>query len=254
MVTTLVRKISADSRETRVRVAASPSVSHSDSRGRNDCSGHRVSWPPWGPTLSLYCKRICAWGVVKGGNLNFDCMNLAGCWGSWVSLDKLRSRKYTYNMGVKIPELTEQQLRNFCLKVAKSSDGGCWEWVGAKWNRQYGTFRLQAKTYIAHRVAYFLATGKQPGQLCVCHICDNPGCVNPSHLFLGTVADNMADRDHKGRQNHPSGEQHCRAKLTEKQVLRIRASDKTLQAIADKYGVTRQTISHIKTRKTWKHI
>jgi hypothetical protein len=101
---------------------------------------------------------------------------------------------------------------------------------------------------------YCLATGKQPGPLCVLHKCDNPGCCNPAHLFLGTHADNAADRDAKGRSASHSGEDNGKAKLTERQVLKIRVSNEGGVALAIKYGVTRYTISNIRLRKTWKHI
>jgi hypothetical protein len=99
---------------------------------------------------------------------------------------------------------------------------------------------------------YYLATGKQPGPLCVCHKCDNPGCCNPAHFFLGTHADNTADRVAKGRTCE--GVDCWQAKLTEKQVLEIRAANETQRVTAAKYGISRRTISSIRTRQTWKHV
>ncbi len=75
----------------------------------------------------------------------------------------------------------------------------CWEWRGARSGDGYGTFQLPNKLIGAHRMAYILYKGEIPAGLCVCHKCDNPICINPEHLFLGTVVDNNRDRDTKGR-------------------------------------------------------
>jgi hypothetical protein len=153
-----------------------------------------------------------------------------------------------------IPELTERQLRNFWSKIDKRGPDECWEWTGAKC-RGYGALLLRpVGMFLATRIIYCLTTGKQPGPLCACHTCDNRGCVNPAHLFLGTLADNMADRDAKGRCHSPKGRKNPSAKLTESQVLEVRASNKTSRAIAVKYGVHPATISSIRLRKSWKHI
>ena len=84
----------------------------------------------------------------------------------------------------------------FWEKVDKSGD--CWKWI-AHLLKGYGRFRLNNKTWSAHRVSWTLHYGEIPEGMCVLHRCDNPGCVNPEHLFLGTRTDNMKDRDQKGR-------------------------------------------------------
>ena len=97
--------------------------------------------------------------------------------------------------------------------------------------------------------------GPIPVGLCVCHHCDNPACVNPEHLFLGTQADNMRDRDAKGRQQR--GERHCKAKLDTRRVLAVRrdrAEGMAYAAIVEKYGVSSGCIQNIVNRKTWKHL
>lgn len=83
----------------------------------------------------------------------------------------------------------------FWSYVDKLSDENCWQWLKAKYPSGYGRF---GKLY-AHRVSYELMNGKIPSGFCICHKCDNPSCVNPNHLWAGTVADNMHDRDRKGR-------------------------------------------------------
>jgi hypothetical protein len=156
-------------------------------------------------------------------------------------------------MNKPIPKLTDRQLRNFWLKVDKRGPDECWPWLASGNVRGYGQFGLlPAGIFSAHRVAYYLATGKQPGPLCACHTCDNPSCCNPAHLFLGTDADNVADKVAKGR--CAAGVNHGRAKLTEEQVLEIRAVNETQVVIAAKYGVSRGLVSRVRSRRNWKHI
>jgi hypothetical protein len=133
---------------------------------------------------------------------------------------------------------------------------GCSEWIGGKDSRGYGMFYANGKTYKAHRVAYYLAKDNPTG-LCVCHSCDNPSCVNPVHLFLGTIQDNNKDRHTKGRSKNKStpGEAHTMAKLSNEDVLYIRSSLDCLQKdLASRYRVAVPTISNIQNRKTWKHL
>lgn len=143
-----------------------------------------------------------------------------------------------------------------------SSPKGCWLWTGGRYGRKrgksggtYGAFR---KDY-AHRVAWRLFKGRIPWKKCVLHKCDNPPCVNPKHLFIGTRRDNAADRDRKGR-TKPGwvpGELNGRAKLKEADVLRIRSlhAQKVPNAeTAREYGVSKVLIGLIVRRITWKHV
>jgi hypothetical protein len=128
----------------------------------------------------------------------------------------------------------------------------CWNWTAYKMKSGYGTINLDGKPKYAHRVSYEFFKEQDPSGLCVCHHCDNPSCINPEHLFLGTNADNAADRNSKGRQT--KGTSHPACKLTEAQVLEIRASAATQKSLASKYGVAQSQISKIKSRKLWPHI
>ena len=147
----------------------------------------------------------------------------------------------------KIPagELFEKKFRKTNL--------GCWEWQSAKDGFGYGAFRFSGKTVKAHRFSWEFYIGDIPNGLCVLHRCDNPGCVNPDHLFLGTRTDNAKDRDKKGR--CASKEKHYCAKLSEEQVKTIRnmwINGMKGAEIAKLYGVDQSNISRIVNNKAWK--
>jgi hypothetical protein len=135
---------------------------------------------------------------------------------------------------------------------------GCWLWSGnidptTGYGRK-GKYRDGRKAKIgAHRWAYEVAYGRPPENLLVCHTCDNPPCVNPAHLFLGTDLDNKRDAIAKGR--HPHHDTHGNAKLTSAIVAQVRAelaAGGSRTAIARRLGVARRTIQDIDQQKTWR--
>ena len=138
---------------------------------------------------------------------------------------------------------------------------GCWIWqTGVMGNNKYGCFNHASKNLAAHRFSYELYVGPIPEGLHVLHKCDRPTCVNPDHLFLGTHQDNVRDMVSKGRHKlppfriPPKGEQQWAAKLTAPQVLAIRADQRRYKHIAEEYGVSKDLISSIRTRRLWRHI
>ena len=152
----------------------------------------------------------------------------------------------------------------FWSKVDKTTgygpNGDCWEWKGAKNETGYGIFGIEKKRLIkSHRFSFQLYNGDIPKSddyhgICVLHKCDNPGCVNPAHLFLGTQIDNIKDMTSKGRRKHAVGEKASSAKLTEAKVRAIRADKRGYRKLAKEYGVARQTIAGIKKFVYWKHL
>ena len=119
----------------------------------------------------------------------------------------------------------------------------CWEWKLWRNQHGYGRWRTVASGLYAHRAAWAYAFGDIPDGMCVLHRCDNPPCVNPAHLFLGTMADNSADMVHKLR--------HGRMKVRPEDVYAIRASPLGCRRLAKQYGISRHTVLLIKQRKTW---
>lgn len=185
----------------------------------------------------------------------------------------------------------QQSTRTFWKRVDKaSSPRGCWLWTGDKTNLGYGLFRWDGRKQGAHRVSWMLTRGDIPEGLEVCHNCpggDNPSCVNPDHLWLGTHAQNMADKEAKGRGVYPTGERNgsrkrflqsfdpndpkhlpstspysnpgersALSKVTAAQVADIRAryaeGNITQRELATEHGLSQPQVSAIITFRSWK--
>jgi hypothetical protein len=172
------------------------------------------------------------------------------------------------------------------LKAVRKDKSGCWLWQNFCYRNGYGEFYMSSGKHLAHRASYTLFKGKIPDGLCVLHRCDVRNCVNPDHLWLGTVKENQVDMAKKGRsaigdrngsrkfpERLPHGKDHHsfhspekvargsrlpQTKLTEKEVLEIRKQWKTgvisQPVIAEAFGIAPGTVSCIVTRKIWKHV
>lgn len=141
----------------------------------------------------------------------------------------------------------------FEAKFERVTETGCWLWVGAIFPaRGYGAFAYPGEQ-LAHRVSWLLYRGPIPEAAHVLHRCDVRACVNPEHLFLGDQAANMADKVAKGKQAK-GADFINRTKLTEAQVLAIRADPRRQIDIAAQYGLKQSTVSGIQLRKSWKHL
>ncbi len=147
-------------------------------------------------------------------------------------------------------EISPTNVRKFFERLEKTDT--CWIWTGWKMPKGYGMFSFNGVSMLAHRFSYLYHFGELPDDKMVCHHCDNPSCVNPEHFFLGTASDNLQDMARKGRRK---GERHALVKLSEADVLAIRAdTTKSQTALGQEYGVSQTTVGEIKRREIWTHI
>lgn len=143
----------------------------------------------------------------------------------------------------------------FLAKLAFGNPGGCWLWSGARHPQGYGFIKRKDGAQLrAHRVAYELMFGSIPAGVFVCHHCDNPRCVRPSHLFLGSHKDNMADMATKGRAARQRGGRNGSARLEPDQVMAIREANGPYRDVARRYGVSPSAVGLIKRRERWAHL
>ncbi len=147
----------------------------------------------------------------------------------------------------------------FLSKVKKDPVTGCWEWIASKDSDGYGQFGLEGKNKRAHRLSYELLVSPIKGDLCVCHHCDNPGCVNPDHLFIGTLKDNSQDCIKKGRHTTPFKNGHTHScKLSDDDVRKIKQElikgELTQAQIGKKFGALQVTIHQIKIGKNYSRV
>jgi len=136
----------------------------------------------------------------------------------------------------------------------KCSDSDCVLWTGDTSKNGYGRLFWKRKSHRVHRLVWEIHNGPIPAGMLICHRCDVRFCINPTHLFLGTNADNTADMIRKGRLRVAKGEESGHAKLTEQAVRAIRFSRTPRSVLAEKFGVTVTTIGDILHRKSWRHL
>lgn len=176
-------------------------------------------------------------------------------------------------------DFSEADLGRFWEKVKKNSHGDCWEWQALKNDKGYGRFHSKGTMIMAHKAAYVISGNDLVEGLFVCHRCDNPACVNPDHLWLGTHTDNMRDAAAKGRlacgakngtqahpesraygnrngsitcpQKRPRGESHRKSKLNNSKVAEILTSGQSGASLARKFNVHQNTIFRVRSGKSW---
>lgn len=138
----------------------------------------------------------------------------------------------------------------------KNAETDCWLWRGNINLNGYGTFQFRGKFYYAHRVSYEIHNDiKLSRKQVICHHCDNPVCTNPTHLFLGTQADNMTDMHQKKR--HAYGERMGNAKLTEavvREIRQLRAQGLLQREIAERLSIKKGTVGAVLRHKSWVHV
>lgn len=161
--------------------------------------------------------------------------------------------------------MTTKQIKNFWNKVDIQGPDECWPWQAYINDTGYGCVGVGCKVYLAHRIAWEITYGPIPESLFCCHKCDNPACINPGHMFLGTHQDNMTDKSLKDRARKGisntkiTGSKHKLSKLTEEQVLEIRRlyaleSHILQREIGILFNISDKTVSQIILRQRWKHI
>ena len=162
-------------------------------------------------------------------------------------------------VGTRAPAPIEER---FWRYVDKRADG-CWPWLGggrsAKGYGHLGECGRGGKMVLAHRLSFEIHNGPIPTGLVVMHSCDNPACVNPAHLRVGSMAENIKEAYDKGRKvcrpPHKQGEEHGAAKITEQIVREIRSEQgKTIRQIARERGLSKSLVARVRHRKTWRHI
>lgn len=153
----------------------------------------------------------------------------------------------------------------FWTKVSKAGPvplyaarlGPCWVWTGNTNQWGYGVFARMGRRSMSHRFSWSLVNGPIPPRMVICHRCDNPPCVRPSHLFLGTQADNVADKIAKGRQEVGRGMAKPQAKLTDgavREIRRLAEAGIGTWSIARQFGVSPPTIYSVVTGRSWRHV
>lgn len=165
------------------------------------------------------------------------------------------------------PIINQRLVSRFMSHVLIEDTFSCWTWLGCKNEQGYGRMlcRVNGKSinYFTHRISYMIYKGKIPKSKLVLHRCDTPSCVNPTHLFIGTPRDNMVDSVNKGRhgrrptESYDRGEDHARARLTNRLVKKILCMHKRgIQGkdIADTIGVSWTCVYDVLLGRTWFHL
>lgn len=154
-------------------------------------------------------------------------------------------------------------LERFEAKYEPVPESGCWLWTASINNLGYGQIQNGKRTvnghfrpFLAHRVSWELYKGPIPNGMCVLHRCDVQCCVNPEHLFIGTMRDNTMDMRRKGRwhANEKWFAYESRRKLTNEQIIEIRHSQEKTGVLMKKFGVKRHAIADVKAGRTWKKV
>lgn len=145
--------------------------------------------------------------------------------------------------------MEQKYIDRFWSYVDRRSADDCWEWQGSKIGIGYGQYRVLYKMYKSHRFSWEIHNGAIPDGKIICHKCDNPACVNPAHLFLGTHQDNTDDMWRKRRGNPPSGADHWASTLSDDEVAAMKVIlDMTSlphTEIAEMFGVSKGYVSKI---------
>ncbi len=169
-----------------------------------------------------------------------------------------------------IPFLTSEQIERFWSRVSAGQPNECWPWTAALNDQGYGVLSINHSAFLASRVALFIATGEDPGELVAMHSCNNPPCCNPTHISGGTMKENTRYAIECGRfipeecgraaaGNVPKGEDHYCAKMTERNVQWVRLYYlqhpwASVTALGEMFEISEPSMSEILHRKMWVHV
>jgi hypothetical protein len=161
-----------------------------------------------------------------------------------------------YILGHRPPPTWDDFVRRFWNKVDVRGPDECWEWRGSRGSRKprgYGQIWYDGRLRPAHYMSLVIA-GRDPGELWGLHLCDNPPCVNPDHLYAGTAADNARDVNERSDWNHHKGERHFYSKLSDEDVREIRrlhSAGFSQSDIAQRFGITPQYVWQL-SKRIWR--
>lgn len=154
-----------------------------------------------------------------------------------------------------IPKLEFNRVMRILSRIRVRAGNQCWPWLGSKDDQGYGEIKIGYRLYGAHRVIAALQLGPHPEWAeVVMHTCDQPSCCNPGHLKYATQLTNYRDAMSKGRIPILRGSANSRSKLNDNDVMVIRASSESQNALARRYKVSQSCISHIQAGRSWSHI
>lgn len=199
------------------------------------------------PVIKI-CKNCGAEFKIKPSHIN----RRANC-STKCKAEQRMGKTYEESYGVKkAKELKDLLAKKHSKKIEwKENEDGCWICT-SHFARDYPKIKIKQKVITIHRFFYMKYVGNIPDDLCVLHKCDNTKCINPEHLFLGTIGDNNRDCVAKGRT--AKGEKNGSAKLAESQVRVIKISDKSNRVLGKEYDVSHRIISLIRQNRLWKHV
>jgi len=145
-----------------------------------------------------------------------------------------------------MPRWTKTPKERLLSRIEKQ-DSGCWKWIGTKNKKGYGMMVYKGRIHASHRVSWQEFYGEIPEGMLICHKCDNPSCVNPDHLFVGSNQDNMDDMKQKGRASKSKDKQKSRRKISREKELEIieryKTSNVTQKSLANEFGIA---LNHVR--------
>lgn len=208
-------------------------------------------------------KQACKPKEKAGTGLYWEC--LCDCGNKFVAYGVSIRNGSTKSCGCFKKEINSINLKKIRLEMCGSikdrffsrfkidNNSGCWNWIAHRDKDGYGVLPGDKKNIRAHRYSYQYHYNVNIDGLIICHKCDNPGCVNPDHLFSGLAKDNVNDMIIKGR-DMMIGERNNKSKLTNEDIIEIRNSKLTALELSFNYKVSKSSILRILSRKSWKHV